>query len=114
MLPPDPARLTEGDPARGIVPADQRLTRSVLIGIRDRTAVLIGPAFRVDIALDTACTLAAVPAPGPLTVRALAGHLRADDAGDLHKALDRASLWIHRTAAGPPSRKHTCRPAWSP
>lgn len=93
MLPPDPARPTEGDSALSKAPADQRLTRSVLIGMRGQTAVLIGPAVRVDIALDTACTLAAVPAPGPLTVRALAGHLGAgDDAGDLHKALDQAGL----------------------
>jgi hypothetical protein len=110
MLPPDQAMLTEGDLACGIVPADQRLTRSVLIGIRDRTAVLIGPAVRIDIVLDTACTLAAVPASGPLTVRALAGYLGADDAGDLHEALDRAGL-LDPPDSGPATLEETYLPA---
>ena len=92
MLSPDPADLTEDEPAPGVVLADQRLMRSVLIGIRDRTAVLIGPAVRVDIALDVACTLAAAPAPGPLTVGALAGYLGAGDVGDLYKAISQAGL----------------------
>jgi ribosomal protein S12 methylthiotransferase accessory factor YcaO len=91
MLSPDPANLTEDEPILGAALAKQRLMRSVLIGIRDRTAVLIGPTVRVDIALDAACTLTAAPAPGPLTIGALAGYLGADDV-DLYRALSQAGL----------------------